>query len=102
MSYYAGILKKTYSDEEDLRNMEVSKFKVKDIYDKLKILSKIRINLLMGLLKNFGDFLFSCYELKLFENFLGSKVMKLIVGITGLISALINIYQMFCDDPHLK
>lgn len=102
ISYYAGILKKTYSDEEDLRNMEVGKFKVKDIYEKLKILSKIRIFLLMGLVKNFGDFLFSCYELKLFENFLGTKTMKLIVGITGFLSALINLYQMFSDDPHLK
>ena len=102
ISYYVGILKKTYSDEEDLRNMEVGKFKVKDIYEKLKILSKIRMYLVMGLVKNFGDFLFSCYELKLFENFLGSMTMKFVIGITGFLSALISIYQMLSDDPHLK
>ncbi len=102
MSYYAGILKKTYSDEEDLRNMEVNKCKVKDIYEKLKILSKIRFYLLLGLIRNFGDFILSCYDLKLFENFLGTKTMKLVVGITGLSSALISIYQMFFSSPYLK
>jgi hypothetical protein len=102
MSYYIGILKKTYTDEEDLRNMEVNKCKVKHIYEKLKILSKIRIYLVMGIIKNFGDFILSCYDLQLFENFLGSKTMKFIVGITGFISALISLYQMHFPDPHLK
>lgn len=102
MSYYVGILKKTYNDEEDLRNMEVNKCKVNEIYDKLKLLSKIRLFLLLGLIRNFGDFILSCYELKLFENFLGTKTMKLVVGITGLASSLISIYQMFFSSPYLK
>lgn len=102
ISYYAGILKKTYSDEEDLRNMEVNKCKVKDIYQKLKILSQIRVYLALGLIRNFGDFILSCYDLKLFENFLGTKTMKLVVGISGFISASISIYQMFFSSPILK
>jgi hypothetical protein len=102
MSYYVGILKKTYTDEEDLRNLELNKCKVKDIYEKLKTLSKIRMYLLLGLIRNFGDLLISLYDLKLFENFLGTKTMKLIVGITGMISALISIYQMFFSSPYLK
>ena len=102
MSYYAGILKKTYTDEEDLRSLELDKCKVKDIYEKLKTLSKIRMFLLLGLIRNFGDLLLSLYDLKLFENFLGTKTMKLIVGITGMISALISIYQMFFSSPYLK
>lgn len=102
MSYYAGILKKTYNDEEDLRNLEINKCKVKDIYEKLKTLSKIRMFLLLGLVRNFGDLLLSLYDLKLFENFLGTKTMKLIVGITGMISALISIFQMFFSGPYLK
>jgi peroxin-11B len=102
ISYYIGILKKTYTDEDDLRNMEVNKCKVKDIYEKLKLLSKIRIFLVLGIIRNFGDLLLSCYELKLFENFLGTKTMKLVVGITGLLSAVISIYQMFYSSPYLK
>lgn len=102
MSYYAGILKKTYTDEEDLRTLELGKYKVKDIYEKLKTLSKIRYFLLLGLIRNFGDLLLSCYDLKLFENFLGTKTMKLIVGITGCISGIISLYQMFFSSPYLK
>jgi len=102
MSYYAGILKKTYSDEEDLRNMEINKCKVKEIYEKLKVLSQIRIYLLLGLVRNFGDFIISLYDLKLFENFLGTKTMKLVVGIFGLISAVISLYQQFFSSPYLK
>lgn len=102
MSYYVGILKKTYNDEEDLRMLELKQCKVKDIYQKLKTLSRIRLYLLLGLIRNFGDLLLSCYELKLFENFLGTKPMKLVVGINGFISAMISIYQMFFSSPYLK
>jgi hypothetical protein len=102
MSYYIGILKKTYTDEEDLRNMEVRQCKVKDIYDKMKILSQIRKYLFLGLVRFFGDFILSCYDLKLFENFLGTKIMKFVVGVTGLISATISLYQQFFSPPFLK
>ena len=100
--YYAGILKKTYNDEEDLRNMELNKCKVKDIYEKLKTLSKIRFFLLIGLIKNFGDYLLTCYDLKLFENFLGTKMMRFIVGFSGFLSAIISLYQMFFSSQYLK
>jgi len=102
ISYYAGILKKTYNDEEDLRTMELNKCKVKDIYEKLKTLSNIRFFLLLGLIRNFGDLLLSCYDLKLFENFLGTKTMRFFVGFSGLLSAIISIYQMFFSSPYLK
>lgn len=102
MSYYVGVLKKTYNDEEDLRSMEIKQFKVKDIYQKMKLLSQIRIYLLLGLIRCFGDFMLSCYELKLFENFLGTKIMKFVVNLTGLISALISIYQQFFSSSILK
>jgi hypothetical protein len=102
MSYYIGILKKTYSDEEDLRYMEFNNCKVKDIYEKLTILSRIRMYLLLGLIRNFGDFIISCYDLKLFETFLGTRTMKLVVGITGFFSSLISLYQMFFSSPYLK
>lgn len=102
ISYYAGILKKTYNDEEDLRTMELNKCKVKDIYEKLKTLSNIRFFLLLGLIKNFGDLLLSCYDLKLFENFLGTKTMRFIVGFSGFLSAIISLYQMFFSSPYLK
>lgn len=102
ISYYAGILKKTYNDEEDLRTMELNKCKVKDIYEKLKTLSNIRFFLFLGLIKNFGDLLISLYDLKLFENFLGTKTMRFIVGFSGFVSANISLYQMFFSSPYLK
>lgn len=102
ISYYAGVLKKTYNDEEDLRTMELNKCKVKDIYEKLKILSNIRFFLLLGLIKSFGDLLLSCYDLKLFENFLGTKTMRFVVGFCGFLSATISLYQMFFSSPYLK
>ena len=102
ISYYAWILKKTYNDEEDLRLMELNKCKVKDIYEKLKTLSSIRFFLLLGLIRNFGDLLMSCYDLKLFQNFLGTKTMRFVVGLFGFLSANISLYQMFFSSPVLK
>jgi hypothetical protein len=102
ISYYTWILKKTYNDEEDLKIIETDKYKVVDVYDKLKTLSSIRFFLLLGLLRNFGDLLMSCYDLKLFRNFLGTKTMRLIVGLFGFLSANISLYQMFFSSPLLK
>jgi hypothetical protein len=102
MSYYVGILKKTYNDEEDLRTLEINKCKVKEIYQKLKTLSNIRSYIMLGLIRNYGDFLLSCYELKLFEHFLGTKTMKLCVAVTGCLSGLISLFQMFSPNPYLK
>jgi hypothetical protein len=102
MSYYIGILKKTYNDEEDLRTLEINKCKVKEIYEKLKTLSKIRFYIMLGLMRNYGDLLLSCYDLKLFEHFLGTKTMKIGVNITGFISGIISLYQMFYPNPYLK
>jgi hypothetical protein len=102
MSYYIGILKKTYNDEEDLRILELNKYKVKEIYMKLKTLSNIRFYLLLGLIRNFGDLLISCYELKLFENFLGTRPMGIICSISGFLSGGIGLYQMFNTNPYYK
>jgi hypothetical protein len=102
MSYYIGILKKTYNDEEDLRMLELNKYKVKEIYMKLKTLSNIRLYLLLGIIRNFGDLLISCYELKLFENFLGTRPMGIICSIAGLLSGAIGLYQMYNSSPYYK
>lgn len=102
MSYYAWVLKKTYNDEEDLRQLDIEKEYVKDVYGKLANLSKIRFFLLLGLVRYFGDLLMSCYDLKLFSNFLGTKTMRFVVGLFGFLSANISLYQMFFSSDMLK
>jgi hypothetical protein len=102
LTYYINVLKKTYTDEEDLRHLNVENYRVNEIYQKLKILSKIRYALILGIMKTLGDFLFACYELKVFENFLGTNFAKVLVGVSGLISSCISIYQSYFSDIYTK
>ena len=102
LTYYIKILKNTYRDEDDLRHLNVENYRVNEIYQKLKILSKIRFALILGIIKSLGDFLFACYELKVFENFLGTNFAKLLIGITGIVSSCISIYQTYFSDSYTK
>jgi len=66
------------------------------------VLSKIRKCIYLGILRLIGDILLAFYDLHLFENFLGTNFAKLIIGIGGLFSSSISIYQSFYGGPYSK
>lgn len=101
-TYYLIVLKRTFDDEENLKKLDLKKYKVKDIFQKIQILSTIRKYIYLGIIRLLGDILIAFYDLKLFENFLGTNFAKLLIGIGGFLSSLISIYQLFYGGPYLK
>lgn len=92
--YYFFILKKTYLDEEQLKKKYSSQVKLKDIYNHLGKLSKIRFNVIKALVKCFGDLSLALYDLKLMESILSGKLSKLVLSVTGLLSTIVAITQL--------
>lgn len=93
--YYYYILRKTYKDEAILKDMSYSQLNSKNIFYKLSLLSNIRYRIYCLFIKSFGDFVMACYDLKLYESLLSGKIFKFILSITGLMSSLVAVQQLF-------
>lgn len=92
--YYFYIIRKTYNDEESLKQDFQSQIKLRELCLKLSKLSKIRGKIIYSLIKCLGDFCLACYDLKIFENVISGKLAKFLLSITGLCSSVVALNQL--------
>lgn len=97
-AYYFYILNRSYSDEEDLKNQDGSFFKLKDVYLKLKKLSRIRFQVWLGILRTIGEIFLAFHDMKILQGFLSNSFLNFITSFTGLISALISIWFIIAKN----
>lgn len=88
------IIRKTYTDESDIKVAALNKMTVKQVMDNLRIIEKLRHDYWLNFFRALLDFLICTNELDLFYKILGKRLSPGFEGVFGMSSALIYLYSL--------
>ena len=88
------ILRKTYTDESDLKVAALNKMTVQQVMDNLKIINKLRDDYWLNFARAFLDFIICLNEIDLPFKILGKRLSPGFEGAFGMASALIYLYGL--------
>ena len=92
--YCIKTLRKTYTDESDLKVAALNKMTVKQVKENLQIICKLRRDYQMNFVRAFSDFLICVNENNLPFKVLGKRINQGVEGIFGMLSSLIYLYGL--------
>ena len=88
------IIRKTFTDESDLKVAALNKMTVKQVMDNLRIISKLRHDYWLNFFRALLDFLICTNELDLFYKILGKRLSPGFEGAFGMSAAVIYLYSL--------
>ena len=88
------IIRKTYTDESDIKVAALNKMTVKQVMDNLRIIEKLRHDYWLNFFRALLDFLICTNELDLFYKILGKRLSPGFEGVFGMSSALIYLFTL--------
>jgi len=88
------IIRKTYTDESDLKVAALNKMTVKQVMDNLRIIEKLRHDYWLNFIRALLDFLICTNELDLIYKVLGKRLSPGFEGAFGMIAAVIYLYSL--------
>ena len=88
------ILRKTYTDESDLKVAALNKMTVQQVMDNLKIIGKLRDDYWLNFSRAFLDLIVCLNEVDLPFKVLGKRLSPGFEGVFGMSSALIYLYGL--------
>lgn len=89
------ILRKTYTDESDLKVAAVGKMTVKDVKKNLEIICKLRRDYQLNFIRVFSDLIVCMNENNIPFRVLGKRINNGVEGFFGMLSAFIYLYGLF-------
>ena len=88
------IIRKTYTDESDLKVAALNKMTVKSVMDNLEIICKLRHDYWLNFTRALLDFLICVNEVDLPFRLLGKRLNPGFEGLFGMLSATIYLYTL--------
>ena len=88
------IIRKTYTDESDLKVAALNKMTVKQVMDNLRIIEKLRHDYWLNFFRALLDFLICTNELDLPYKVLGKRLSPGFEGVFGMSASLIYLYSL--------
>jgi len=88
------IIRKTYTDESDLKVAALNKMTVKQVMDNLRIIEKLRHDYWLNFVRALLDFLICTNELDVFYKILGKRLSPGFEGAFGMIASVIYLYSL--------
>lgn len=92
--YCVKILRKTYTDESDLKVAAVNKMTVREVKENLQIMTKLRRDYQMNFARVFSDLVVCVNENDLPFKVLGKRINHGVEGTFGMLAALIYLYGL--------
>lgn len=93
MVYCLKTLRKTYTDESDLKVATLDKMTVSELRENLKIISKIRHDYWLNLARTISELMICLNENEIPVNLLGKRLNNGVEGFFGMLSSSIMIYS---------
>ena len=92
MIYCIKTLRKTYTDESDLKVAALDKMTVLDLKKNLDIITKLRHDYWLNLIRAISDLMICLNENEIPMNVLGKRLNNGVEGLFGMTSSLIYLY----------
>lgn len=93
--YCIKTLRKTYTDESDLKVAALNKMTVSELKDNLQIISKLRGDSWINFNRALSDLFICVNENNLPMNILGKRLNGGVEGLFGMASSVIYLYSLF-------
>jgi hypothetical protein len=93
--YCVKILRKTYTDESDLKVAAVNKMTVREVKENLQIITKLRRDYQLNFARVFSDLVICVNENDLPFRVFGKRINHGVEGVSGILAALIYLYGLF-------
>lgn len=93
--YCIKTLRKTYTDESDLKVAALNKMTVSELKDNLQIISKLRGDSWVNFNRALSDLFICVNENNLPMNILGKRLNGGVEGLFGMASSVIYLYSLF-------
>ena len=94
MIYCLKTLRKTYTDESDLKVAALDKMTVLELKQNLLIISKLRHDYWLNLARAIADLCIACNENEIPLNLLGKRLNKGVDGFFGMMSSSIYLFSL--------
>ncbi len=88
-------MRKTYTDESDLKVAAVGKMTVRQVKENLQIITKLRRDYQLNFARVFADLNICVNENDLFFRVLGKRINQGVEGFFGILAAWIYLYGLF-------
>ena len=92
MLYCVKTLRKTYTDESDLKVAALDKMTVDELRQNLEIISKLRFDYWLNLFRAIGDLMICLNENEIPINIVGKRLNNGVEGFVGMASSAIHLY----------
>lgn len=92
--YCTKILRKTYTDESDLKVAAVNNMTVKQVKENLVTITKLRRDYQLNFLRAFSDLIICSNENDIPFRILGKRINNGVEGVFGMLSAFIYLYGL--------
>jgi hypothetical protein len=93
--YCVKILRKTYSDESDLKVAAVNKMTVRQVKENLHIICKLRRDYQLNFVRVFSDLIICLNENNIPFKVLGKRINDGVEGFFGMLASLIYLFGLF-------
>lgn len=93
--YCVKVLRKTYTDESDLKVAAVNKMTVRQVKENLQIICKLRRDYQLNFIRVFSDMIIAMNEVNLPLNVLGKRVNSGVEGFFGVLASFVYLYGLF-------
>jgi hypothetical protein len=105
MVYCLKTVRKTYTDESDLKVATLDKMTVSELRENLRIISKVRHDYWLNLARTISELMICLNENEIPVNLLGKRLNNGVEGFFGMLSSSIMIYSnlrhVFSDNQKL-
>lgn len=93
--YCIKVLRKTYTDESDLKVAAVNKMTVKQVKENLQIICKLRRDYQLNFIRGFCDLMIALNENNVPFQVLGKRMNTGVEGIFGVVASFVYLYGLF-------
>jgi len=93
--YCVKILRKTFTDESDLKVAAVNKMTVREVKDNLQIITRLRRDYQLNFVRVFSDLIVCLNENDIPFRVLGIRLNQGVEGLAGMCASLIYLYGLF-------
>lgn len=93
--YCIKVLRKTYTDESDLKVAAVNKMTVKQVKENLQIICKLRRDYQLNFIRGFADLIIALNENNIPFKVLGKRINTGVEGFCGVLASFVYLYGLF-------
>ncbi len=88
-------MRKTFTDESDLKVAAVNKMTVREVKENLQIITKLRRDYQLNFVRVFSDLVICLNENNIPFKVLGKRINEGVEGVAGMLASFIYLYGLF-------